>query len=70
MMEFIYMVIQEMRLLNIEMQRGATECWIFLTCMQLFQVVENEEKKDYEFKSTSAHLYNYMRQKVNTLFLD
>ena len=49
------------------MQIGSVPCWTVLTCMQLFQILETVEYKDYEFQSTFAHMYDYMRQKFHYL---
>lgn len=67
MMEFVYMVVQELKLLNVDVKLGQVACWTVLTCMQLFQILETVEDKDYEYRSTYAHMYNYMREKFHYL---
>ncbi|XP_012556503.2 uncharacterized protein LOC100207710 isoform X1 [Hydra vulgaris] len=62
--DFLFAMIHELGFLKISMDSGMISCWIILTCMQLFQVLEATENKDRVFSTCMANLYYYLFSKL------
>ncbi|XP_057306729.1 uncharacterized protein LOC130644945 isoform X3 [Hydractinia symbiolongicarpus] len=64
LLQFLFTVVHELKLLKIDLFEGVTACWIILTCMQFFKSLESFESKDLTYNATMAQLCDYMRQKL------
>ncbi|XP_066918768.1 uncharacterized protein [Clytia hemisphaerica] len=64
LLEFLFAVIHEFRLLDMKVPDHIVACWIVLTCLQVLPVLEKDENLDHSFRATVAQTYDLMRQKI------